>query len=192
VMASISPLPEGKSMRNETRRSQATKIVELAEDVDLFHNADDRPYASVKVDDHFETWPTKSRAFRDYLARLFYRTDGSAPSGQAVRDAITVIDGKARYEGKEQEVFVRVAEWGGHFYLDLGDPSWRAVEVGTDGWRVIAAPPVRFRRPFGMGALPVPMPGGKAHELKPFLNVAERDLALVLAWLVSAVRPRGP
>lgn len=185
--------PEGKSMRNEPRRSQATKIVELVEGVDLFHTADGRAFASVKIGNHSETWSTKSKAFRDYLARVFYQVEGSAPSGQSVRDAIAVIDGKARYEGKEQEVFVRVAECAGHLYLDLGDLSWRSVEISANGWNVIARPPVRFRRPSGMGALPVPMRGGKAAcELKPFLNVAEDDLPLVLAWLAAAFRPKGP
>lgn len=185
--------PKPIPVQNEPRRSQATKIVQLAEGVDLFHTPDGRPYASVEVGDHSETWSTKSRTFRDYLARVFYEVEGSAPSGQAVRDAITVIDGKARYEGKEQDVFVRVAEFAGRFYLDLGDPSWRIVEIGADGWQVIASAPVRFRRQSGMGALPVPIPGGKAaNELKPFLNVAEEDLVLVLAWLIAAMRPRGP
>jgi hypothetical protein len=184
---------ESIPMPNEPRRSQATKIVKLAEGVDLFHTPDGKPYASVVVSDHYETWPTKYRAFRDYLARLFYQVEGSAPNGQAVRDALTVLDGKARYEGKEQEVFVRVAENAGHLYLDLGDPDWRAVEIGPNGWRVIGRPPVRFRRPSGMAALPVPMAGGKAaSELKPFLNVANEYLVLVLAWLVAAIRPRGP
>jgi hypothetical protein len=92
-----------------------------------------------------------------------------------------------------QEVFVRVAECAGHLYLDLGDLSWRAVEIGANGWNVIARPPVMFRRPAGMGALPVPTRGGKAAcELKPFLNVAEEDLPLVLAWLAAAFRPSGP
>jgi hypothetical protein len=185
--------PEGIPVPNEPRRSQATKIVELVEGVDLFHAPDGRPYASVVVDDHYETWPTKCRAFRDYLARLFYQVEGSAPNGQAVRDAIMVLDGKARYEGKEQEVFVRVAENAGQLYLDLGDPDWRAVEIGPNGWRVIGRPPVRFRRPPGMAALPVPMAGGKAaSELKRFLNVDGKDLVLVLAWLVASIRPRGP
>ena len=112
---------------NEPRRSQATKIVEMAENVDLFHTADGRTFVLVEVGDHFETWSTKSKSFRNYLARMFYEVEGSAPSGQAIRDAIIVLDGRALYEGKEQEVFVRVAEWGGHLYLDLGDPSWRAV-----------------------------------------------------------------
>jgi hypothetical protein len=177
----------------ESRRSQATKIVELAEGLNLFHAPDGRPYASVVVGDHHETWSTKSKSFRDYLARLFYQVEGSAPNGQSVRDAIAVIDGKARYEGKEQEVFVRVAECGDHLYLDLGDPGWRAVEIGPQGWRVVTRPQVKFRRPSGMGALPVPALGGSAaNELRPFLNVTDEDLPLILAWLIAAIRPKGP
>jgi hypothetical protein len=39
---------------------------------------------------------------------------------------------------------------------ELGDEHWRAVAIGSDGWRVLGCPPVRFRRSPGMLPLPVP------------------------------------
>jgi hypothetical protein len=71
--------------------------------------------------------------------------------------------------------------------------AWRAVEIGPEGWRVVAAPPARFRRPPGMLALPQPERGGSLDDLASLLNLRGRnDLVLVVAWLLAALRGVGP
>jgi hypothetical protein len=67
------------------------------------------------------------------------------------------------------------------------------VEIDEHGWRLIADPPVRFRRSAGMRALPVPVRGGKIEKLKEFLNIKDyKDFVLVVAWMLAALRPGGP
>jgi hypothetical protein len=52
---------------------------------------------------------------------------------------------------------------------------------------------VRFRRPRGLLPLPEPLPGGAVDELRAFVNAPDDDRwRLLLAWLVAALRPRGP
>ena len=71
-------------------------------------------------------------------------------------------------------------------YLDLGDATWRAVEIDATGWRVIDNPPVRFRRAAGMQPLPVPVAGGSIEVLRSFLNVqSDNDFVLVVAWALA-------
>ena len=90
-------------------------------------------------------------------------------------------------------VNIRVAEHDGRLYLDLADEHWRAVAIGPDGWRVLGCPLVRFRRPPGMLALPIPERGGSIEALRPFLNLSDQnDFVLVVAWLQAALRPGGP
>jgi hypothetical protein len=80
------------------------------------------------------------------------------------------------------------------YYIDLGDPSWEAVEIRADGWRVVTRPPVAFRRPTGI--LPFPRPVRSDFPLiellRKYLNVSEADLPLVIAWVTAAFRPAGP
>jgi hypothetical protein len=67
------------------------------------------------------------------------------------------------------------------------------VEIGADGWRIVAEPPVRFRRPSGLLPLPRPEAGGSVEELRPFVNVAtDDDWHLLVGWLLHTLRPTGP
>jgi hypothetical protein len=90
-------------------------------------------------------------------------------------------------------VHVRVAEKDGHLYLDLADSERRAVEITAEGWNVIHRPPVHFQHCNGMEELPAPVPGGSIEELNQFVNLRDQgQLALMVAWLVAALRPKGP
>ena len=77
-----------------------------------------------------------------------------------MQSALNVIEAKAHFDAPERLVHVRVGGLDGRLYLDLVDPTWRAVEIDTAGWRVIDNPPVRFRRAAGIQPLPVPVVGG--------------------------------
>ena len=93
----------------------------------------------------------------------------------------------------ERVVHIRVGGLDGRLYLDLGDETWRAVEIDATGWRVIDNPPVRFRRAAGMQPLPMPVPGGSVEALRSFLNVqSDTDFVLVVAWALACLRNRGP
>jgi len=53
--------------------------------------------------------------------------------------------------------------------------------------------PIRFRRAPGMLPLPEPCAGGSVGDLRSFLNVrSDDDFELALAWLLAAMRDRGP
>ncbi|MGH8514235.1 MAG: hypothetical protein ACREV8_09915, partial [Gammaproteobacteria bacterium] len=186
------PAAEDKSSRK--KRSQATELVSLAESLqaEFFRTPDHRAFASVQLGDHRETWPIGSRAFRRLLQAEHYKLTGQAVGGQAVQDAIGVLEGRGLFGSSEQEVRVRVAEHDGRIYLDLADDRWRAVEVSATGWRVTDSPPVRFRRAPGMQSLPVPVPGGNLEELRQFLNTDEAAWPLVLAFLLACYRSEGP
>ena len=88
---------------------------------------------------------------------------------------------------------MRTAEREEAIYLDLADDRWRAVEITCDGWRIMENPPAYFRRSPGMLPLPLPVVGGSIGELRELINIGEaEDFALLAAWLVGAIRPRGP
>lgn len=176
------------------KESQATAIVNAAGagDAEFFHDAEGLTYATVPIGNHHETYRTSSRAFRLWLRHLYREGEGRSCQAQAVTDAVNELEGAALFDGPEIEVHVRLAEQDGVIYVDLGRPDWSAVEVDAGGWRIVASPPVRFRRPKALLALPEPLAGGKVDDLWVFINVEDEDRPLILGWLVGALRPRGP
>src|SRR5262245_38852418 len=186
-----------KAIAEETgvgrRRTQADILTELAQSAELFHTPDGTGFTDVDINGHRETWPIRGKGFRRWLARRFFEVRQGAPSSDALQSALNVIDARAYVDATEREVHVRVGELDGRYYLDLGDESWRTVEIDATGWRVVDKPPVRFRRAAGMQPLPMPVRGGSVESLHSFLNVqSDNDFVLVVSWMLAALRNRGP
>jgi hypothetical protein len=181
----------------EDKESQATRLVKLAlaAGVELFHTPDQEAHATLSIDGHQETWPLKVKGFRRWLARLFYEQNEKSPGGQAIQDAVGVLEGQACFDGPEHPVYTRLAAHNGAIYLDLANEAWQVVEITATGWRVIDTPPVKFRRPRGMLPLPTPVDGGILSRLRDFVNISrdsENDWRLLVSWLLAALRPTGP
>ncbi|MBN9534220.1 MAG: hypothetical protein J0H79_17480 [Alphaproteobacteria bacterium] len=173
--------------------TQADILIDLAQSAELFHTPDGTGFADLDINGHRETWPIRAKGFRRWLARRFFEATGGAPSSEALQSALNVIEAKAHFDAPERTVHIRIGGLDGRLYLDLGDETWRAVEIDASGWRVIDNPPVRFRRAAGMQALPMPVPGGSVQALRSFLNVrSDADFVLVIAWTLACLRNRGP
>jgi len=168
-------------------------LLEIAATIELFHTATGVAFADLRIGGHRETWPVRSKRLRGWLRRRYYEETGEALAAAAVRSALDLLEARAQFDAPERSVHVRIAAHADRLYLDLADEGWQAVEIGTEGWRVIGTPPVRFRRPEGMLALPEPSPGGSIEALRPLLNLADRnDFVLLVAWLLASLRPVGP
>lgn len=185
------------SKRNddEPKQSQASLLVELTIDnCELWHSdgCDAHGFASFKVDAHREHWPIRSRHFKRWLAHRFYDAHGKAPGGQGLADALVTVEGRALFDGKSFTPQLRVAGDDDAILIDLCDDAWQIVRIDSDGWEVIDVSGIRFRRTKATAALPTPARGGDLSELRQFLNVRDEDWPLVIAWLLAAMRPRGP
>jgi hypothetical protein len=177
----------------ERRPKQADILIELAQSAELFHRPDGTGFADIDIDGHRETWPIRSKAFKHWLARGFYEKKRGAPNSEGMQSALGVIEARAHFDAPRRDVYVRVGGHAGKLYIDLADELWRAIEIDTDGWRVVDTPPIRFRRAAGMQALPVPVRGGCVEALRSFLNVKnDDDFVLAVSWLLAAMRDRGP
>ena len=173
--------------------TQADILIELAQTAELFHTPNGTGYADLDINGHRETWPIQSKGFRRWLARRFFEATRSAPSSEALKSALNVIEAKAHFDAPERIVHMRVGELNGSLYLDLGDETWQAVEIDATGWRVNDNPPVRFRRAAGMQPLPIPVKGGSVETLRSFLNVqSDGDFVMVVAGALAVLRNRGP
>jgi len=177
----------------KTKLTQSDLLIELTRGADLFHSDEGTAFADIEVDGHVETWPIKSNGFRQWLQHQYFITTNGAPNREAITSAIAVLEARARFDAPTSQVHVRMAGHKGKIYLDLCDADWRAVEIDAKGWRVVDVPPVRFTRARGMLPLPTPVKGGTVHDLQQFININKAgDFILVVAYIVAALRDRGP
>ena len=194
--ASLAAMPRGKDggpVSAIPRSRQADQLIDLARSAALFRTPEGEVFADLAVDGHRETWALHGRGFRHWLTRRFLETHRGVPAAQAMQEAMGVLETTALAGAAVRRVHLRVGGLAGKLYLDLGDAAWRAVEIDAAGWRVVAAPPLRFRRPASQRALPVPEAGGSIDGLRGFLNLrSDEDLVMVAAWAFAALRDRGP
>jgi hypothetical protein len=188
---------EEASPEQDKKPTQAEILIALASHGEFFHDYQKSGFIALSDGNIQATYPIRSTDFRLWLRRAYFQQTGKAPSAQALNDALGVIEAQALFDGPVLPVFLRVGEHGGRVYLDLGDTTWRAVEVDTQGWRLVASPPVKFVRKPGMLPLPVPQLGGTIKDLRAFLNLplgeaGEKTWKLIISWLVEAIRPTGP
>jgi hypothetical protein len=175
---------------------------DLGGELSLFHTPDTIPYAVVEVGDdgriwplhgstHREVWPVRSRMFKLFVFGRYFREFRFPIPKDVLADLLALAEARAVFEGPEEPIFVRVADHAGSVYIDLANRLWEAIEITPTGWRVVADPPVRFRRAPGM--LPLPHPEhGRLDDLRPFLNISDDQWPLIVGWLVASARPHGP
>ncbi len=186
--------------RSSKQRSLTSKpspiemMLKLVACAQLSRGTDGRPFARVPVQDRFEFYELKSPTFRNWLMDAYLERCGEPPSRLAISRVVSVLEARAQFRGTLPAVHIRVAgsRDSDVFYLDLGDPEGRAVEIRASGWKVVQNPGVHFRHPTGMLPLPVPECGGTINLLRPYVNLGELDFRLFIAWITAALRPGGP
>ena len=181
----------GASGRRQRPRQQDT-LIGLTELCEFWHDANRNAYVTFIVNGHCEHWPVRSHEFRMWLSGRFYEATGGAIGSQILEDGLRILEARALYDAPEHEPFIRVGRYDDKLYLDLCDARWRLVEITPGSWSVVANPPLKFLRSSSMRPLPEPQHGGMIEELRGFLNVSDDGFVLVVAWLVAALRERGP
>jgi hypothetical protein len=171
------------------RQSVADVLVEVAHHrFELFHDEQGRPWAW----DGRDALPVGSSAFGERLAKDLYEVAGKAPGQASVSSAINTLRAIARWDGPEIPVWLRVGAHQDSVVVDLGDTARQVVVVTPTGRLLTTESPVRFYRPPGMQALPVPVAGGSLADVLDLWPVRDDELVLLAGWLVGCFNPSGP
>ncbi len=198
---------EGAKTTKPKAKSQATQLVRAARSrYRLGRTPEDEPFAIPHSGANIAYPLNGRRSFRGELSKYYYGLTGAAPSGAALTDALSVLEGFA-YQAPPEPVGVRVAPYEEGVVVDLGDELGRAVLIMPGSWDVIARSPVPFRRSKAMSPMPVPVGPGDLEALRDLLNLTAKkrgndeagyeadrkarddDWQLIVGWLVGAVLP---
>jgi len=167
-------------------------VVSAGKTFELFHDEAREAWAWDRASQ--DTLLISSNSFAERLVQDFYRSEGRVPSQSAITQAVLAVRGLANFDGPQVSVFVRVGKTlDGRIVLDLADPDRRAIVISPSTWELTEDPPVRFWRPEGMLALPVPVGGGSLDELLgKALHVADETWRVLLeGWLLGCLNPNG-
>lgn len=115
--ASRSRRGNGKNAGGSPRRD---RLVGLIGDAELWHSPDRIGFASARINGHVENWEIRTREFRLWLAGHYFVERASAAGGQAMEDALRVLEAKAMHRGPCHPTWRRVGERDGAIYLVEG------------------------------------------------------------------------
>ena len=192
-LAALDDVISNSSSETDREPNQAEILINFAEDIDLFHDTSGTAYADIMIDNHIETWNVRSEGFAHWISRQFFQETHKALNAETLKSSLANFEAKAKFEGKEQPVFLRTGNLNDKIYIDLCNKEWECVEIDCSGWRIINNAPVRFRRVAGMKELPTPIKGGSIDKLRDFLNVGSGgDFVLAVSWILAALCPQGP
>jgi hypothetical protein len=182
-----------KKHRTVDSRNQTELLTDILEDevneITLFNDGMDG-YARMKIGDHFETWPMRDRAFRQWLTKQFWTVTGKAPHKDGLSGAISLAEAKANFDGEKHDLHNRFASHGGAFWYDLRNEKWQLVKIFPDGWEVIDSAPILFKRYAHQLAQVQPQRGGDVRLFLPYVNVSTPDIQLLmLVFIVSCFVP---
>lgn len=193
--------PDGDSDDNDgsdgekSKDSQANKLLNIAlEESELFHDDTDTPFAWVQIGTHREVMACSSKSFQRHLVRRFYEEHQAVPGGEAVKNALQLIEAEACFRGEQHQLHNRVARHGDSLWYDLTNDSGQAVQITSAGW-TIAEPPILFIRHSHQAAQVEPVRGGDINRFFEFVSIDDErkgDRLLMLVWLVASFIPGFP
>jgi len=158
--------------------------------VKVFQNAED-PYI-VFPDEPLAVYPLIGGKFRGWLKARYWELKGVGFNGEIYKEVVDTFSAKAYYEGKNIQLWNRVAMIENTIYYDIGDGR-RVVKVNKKGWEITTKAPVMFKR-FSQQLQQVePDREGDLTEVKKYVNLKNnKDKILYLTYLVAGLNPTIP
>jgi hypothetical protein len=176
------------------RRSVASQLVDMGRAAYTLGVSDDGTPFGVRPETPHVALPLRGggTGLRAELAQRYFTEHMVAPASQALTDACNVLEGFARQQDPCR-LHLRVARHADHVYIDRADPSNQVIAIGNGTWTITDTAPVVFKRTELTGPMPEPERGGDLNRLWDFINIAEPDRPIVLAFMVAAlIQPDVP
>lgn len=181
------------SKKKEEKPKMSDVLIELSKEAKFFLNDLEEACAAIEVNGHTEIWKIKSKIFKLWLTKQYFDETKSAPSVDAMNQALNVLEMSATFNGEKHKLQLRVAEHEGKFYYDLSDKDWKVVEISPTGPRVLENPPILFSRNKNMKGQVEPNFDGDIRLLLNHVRLKhEDDQILYLVYVISCLIPNIP
>lgn len=188
-------IDNGSQQETEAKSSAATQLTDLMHQAasQLWHTPDREPFATFVENGIVSHVAVYSSDFAELAQRIFYLKTQRAIASDAVKAAVNTIAATAKYNGRQEPVYSRVAHHEDAIWVDLGDETWQAVRIDAYGWHLVPSQeiPVKFRRSRASRPLPVPQQGGSLDDLRGLFAIPDDDWRLLIGWMIGVFQPAG-
>jgi hypothetical protein len=190
----ISMSASAAEAEQENHLQSNTLIKTILNFCEFFCGIDEKIYAKLKNNDHYENWDLESDFFKSWVIKRIYEQKEKPPTQSAVADAINTIRGLISYNNSipKKEISLRVGGDYKELFIDLCNDSWEAIKINAEGWGVVSCPRTPFRRYKAMRPLPEPQRGGNIELLRKYVSCEGDDFVLFVFWLIGAFSPVSP
>jgi|GEM_PF-2067862 len=183
---------DNSSPGSEKQSLTALKLFHTLE-VEFFHTQFNEPYAHIKHTEGAQvSYPINSSIVKGLIQHIYFKDEGKPLSSLGLNEVICALEAEARFNGSQQEPHVRLAEHKDAIYIDLGRLDGQSVEIDSDGWRIVAQTPIKFRRPAGFKELPLPQKSNGYSDMHRLLGLSGQNSTLRLAFEINCLNPKGP
>ncbi|MDY6797013.1 MAG: hypothetical protein SWK76_17280 [Actinomycetota bacterium] len=179
-------------IKSETE-NQTDKLISLCKECELFLNQYGEPFVKFEEKGHWDVRKISSKYFRSWLSLQYSRIFGKAPSTNALKQALNMLEAEATFSEKKEEVHLRVAWHDGVLYYDLADKEHRVVKISEDGWKIVNSCPVLFTRYSNTAPQVEPKSNHDSVKMSNFINITNDDQGrLLFVTLVALFIPDIP
>jgi len=182
-----------KKHRGETAAND-NNFSDIIKSTECIKAKDGAPY--VIADDRCKKlYLLSSNECRDWLTDIYYKKYKSLPSQHLLQNTINIL--KHRAGSKSKTVFNRIGinEKKSAVYIDLCDNNNKFVKITSDNIKDLSRLSIYFRRSNASQPLEFTHVKNSISIIKNFMNSVNtnnRGKKLIIAWLLSALNPRGP
>lgn len=181
--------------QNESQGGTLTKaLIELAinSGMELFNDGDNNAYAALPHLGSGVAVRIGSNSFALWLRHLAHSMLDRPVSVGPLREAIATLEAIAIFDKPAHPVHVRIAGDSKCVVVDHGGNDMPTVQIDANGCRLASNSDLKFVRGSGFQALPDPVVVGSLRDLLSFLGLDEQNFLLLMAFLISALKPEGP
>lgn len=188
------PVPIASGTRDaKARRAQTLRYA--LQDFELINGNDGHTYAREKRLSNSPIYRIDSTGFGKKIRLLAYTKDPTLlVVDEEIKEAVSQLKALAELKGRSSDVWLQVARIKDGIELDLGDTDNTRIRVTDSGVEILpsGAQSLFYRTP-NMAPFSIPAKSGNIEKLLPFLNVAQVDQWMLIAWCAFTLsRPKIP
>lgn len=167
--------------------TKSQKILEILKNYE-YKNTSKGIYAFVETANGSEEVLINSRTFYSIIADVYREiSKGKTVDLRTIKDCVFNYEGTILRTHRRIDTKIRInqAEDGSIIRINLGNESYKYIEITSEGWHIRSDGNKYFTRNPSQAELPIPIRGGEIERIFDYCRISEDKQNIFLAYIVS-------